>query len=275
MTSDLIFNAITSGENVAITNVAGRGPLVLVCEHASNNVPEEFVDLGLGKQHLNSHIAWDPGALAVAMALSVIFDAPLVATAVSRLVYDCNRPPEAPDAIAEKSEIYDIPGNVGLDQTARQARAEKFYHPFRRALEAVIDMKEKNAVSQATQPPAVISLHSFTPVYKNRKRDFDLGVLHGIDRRLADRVLTYAALAGELTTRRNEPYGPGDGVLHTMTEHAVPRGIPNVMIEIRTDIISNPDQQAAISSRLACYLEEALVDLGVMEAHSVSGTQSQ
>ena len=54
--------------------------------------------------------------------LSAVLDALLVAGQVSRLVYDCNRAPTAPDAIPARSEIYDIPGNRDLvvpEQTGR------------------------------------------------------------------------------------------------------------------------------------------------------------
>jgi predicted N-formylglutamate amidohydrolase len=56
-------------------------------------------NLGLGPAELEAHIAWDIGAEAVARALSAKLDASLVLQRYSRLVYDCNRPPEAPDAM--------------------------------------------------------------------------------------------------------------------------------------------------------------------------------
>ena len=45
----------------------GTSPKVLiVCEHASKYIPPAFHQLGLTTAEAESHIAWDPGALAVA-----------------------------------------------------------------------------------------------------------------------------------------------------------------------------------------------------------------
>src|SRR3546814_12570964 len=54
----------------AIYNRRGRSALVLVCEHASNRMPERYQRLGLSENDLLRHIAWDMGALEVAQARS-------------------------------------------------------------------------------------------------------------------------------------------------------------------------------------------------------------
>ena len=82
---------------VLVFNGEGRSPFVLACEHASNRFPDRFGDLGLTPHQRLMHIAWDPGAYAVALKLSDLLDAPLVASTVSRLVIDCNRAYDAPD----------------------------------------------------------------------------------------------------------------------------------------------------------------------------------
>ncbi len=91
----------------------GEEPVLLVCEHASQRLPERIGSLGLSPDALSSHIAWDPGALAVCRLLSAALDATLVYQRFSRLVYDCNRPPEAESAMPQTSEIFAIPGNQG------------------------------------------------------------------------------------------------------------------------------------------------------------------
>ncbi len=127
-------------ENVELANAAGKAGLLLVCEHASNHIPDGFSKLGLDDEALKSHVAWDPGALSVAKAMSAALDAPLVATTVSRLVYDCNRAIEAKSAIPEKSETYNIPGNAGLSEEDRLARSKRYYQPFRKALTDISQM---------------------------------------------------------------------------------------------------------------------------------------
>ena len=101
----------------------GRAPALLLCEHASNAIPAAYGDLGLDAEAMTSHAAWDPGALDLAQRISQDWGLPLVYGAVSRLVYDCNRPPEAPDAIPARSEMYAIPGNRDLTDASRAARA--------------------------------------------------------------------------------------------------------------------------------------------------------
>jgi len=91
-----------------LTNAAGTSPFLLVCEHASNHIPAQYNDLGLDSDVIQSHAAWDPGALAVSQFMAEILNARLVSSTVSRLVYDCNRPPESDTAIREISEIYQM-----------------------------------------------------------------------------------------------------------------------------------------------------------------------
>lgn len=237
---------------VEVRNASGGGPFLLVCEHASNFIPPEYGTLGLDDAALESHIAWDPGALAVADEMARLLDAPLVAARVSRLVYDCNRPPDSPSAMPAESEIYRIPGNAGLTAGQRQARTQAVYHPFRAALATAID-----AHGARRGPPAIVTVHSFTPVWRGVARAVEVGVLHDDDARLADAMLSAAGDGDGLAVRRNEPYGPEDGVTHTLREHALPRGLANVMIEIRNDLIATPDDARTMAGRLAGWLAAA------------------
>lgn len=241
---------------VEVINPDGRGDVVLVCEHASNFIPADLHDLGLDHDALQSHIAWDPGALAVAKVMAEALDAPLVASRVSRLVHDCNRRPGAQNAIPEKSEIYDIPGNVGLPAEARLSRAIRYFVPFRNALASVIDKRVA-----AGRAPAIVTVHSFTPVYEGVKRDVDVGILHDVDARLADEILRIAEMEGDLAVRRNAPYSPQDGVTYTLSEQAIARGLVNVMIEIRNDLIGDATRQHAMAGRLTRYVKEGLASL--------------
>lgn len=247
---------ISAPGDVLLGNPDGQGRMVILCEHASNTIPEEFAGLGLSAAARQSHIAWDPGALPVASALSTVFDAPLIAPAVSRLVYDCNRAPKAQSAVPEYSEIYEIPGNIGLSAADRLGRVDRFYVPYHRALVAALDR-----AMQATPAPALVTIHSFTPVYRGQRRAIELGILHDADTRLADVLLDISAADGTLTVGRNQPYGPEDGVTYSLAEHALPRGLLNVMIEIRNDLIADRAGQQAMARRLAGYLRAALARL--------------
>lgn len=244
---------MSAGGAVETINAHGAGPVTLACEHASNAIPSEFGDLGLSKQALESHIAWDPGAYAVAQRLSALLDAPLVAQTVSRLVYDCNRPPHASDATPAQSEIYAIPGNADLTEAERAERARRFYEPFRAALAACLDAR-----MAAGQAPVLVTIHTFTPVYFGVRREVELGILHDRDRRLADALLGTLAAERGWIVRRNEPYGPEDGVTHTLADQALPRGLYNVMVEIRNDLVRDASGQERVASLLAQHLKRAV-----------------
>jgi predicted N-formylglutamate amidohydrolase len=247
--SDSPLLTVTDGPSAEVLNMSGRGAFLVVCEHASNRLPAALGDLGLTPDLLQSHIAWDPGAMPVARALSRLLDSPLVAGRFSRLAYDCNRPPEATDAIAARSEVFEVPGNAELGAGERRKRVDEIYAPFREALAA--EMRRR-------PDAAMVTVHSFTPVYKGVPRDVELGVLHDADARLADAVLPRAAAATGLRTARNQPYGPEDGVTHTLKEHALPAGALNVMLEIRNDLLSDEASCDAVAAALATALAAAL-----------------
>lgn len=242
----------SEGQPAAVINADGQSPLVFICEHASHIIPRALGTLGLAPEALTSHIAWDPGALGVAEALSGLFDAPLVAQRFSRLVYDCNRPPEAAGAIPEKSEIYAVPGNARLGPAEKVARAGALYHPFHAAIANLLAGKHG-----AGEAPIIVTVHSFTPIYFGAAREGHLGILHDVDSRLADAMIL--AHGGEdREVRRNWPYGPEDGVTHTLQRHGIANGFLNVMLEIRNDLIATKADQAAWAERLAGLLGAAL-----------------
>ncbi len=237
-------------EVVRTFNPDGRYPLLLICEHASNHIPARFQDLGLAPEARASHVAWDPGALETAMNLSKVLDAPLVHGLISRLVYDCNRPPEATDAMPDRSEIFNIPGNRNLPPEEKTMRIETYYRPFEHRVEETLNA--------SPNLKALVTIHSFTPVYHGEPRAVEIGILHDIDTRLADSVLE---IANGYQIRRNEPYGPADGVTHTLKRHGLSRGLLNVMIEIRNDLIQTPDQCREMAGHLGNWLNAALSNL--------------
>lgn len=254
------------GKSVETINTNGAAPVVLVCEHASKFIPAYLNGLGLSAEAASSHAAWDPGALAVAKHLSAKLDAPLIAQGVSRLVYDCNRPPEAPSAMPEKSEIYEVPGNVALSDDQRLDRVNRYYRPFQEAIAHVIEAKRA-----CGQLPVIITIHSFTPVYNGHRRAVEIGVLHDSDTRFADALLEALRTAEPYDIRRNEPYGPEDGVTHTLIFQAQSRGLLNVMIEVRNDLISTRADQSRIAEVLGETILQVLPQFKTQTAVSGHG----
>ncbi len=246
-----------------VVNAGGASPILLVCEHASNAIPERYDMLGIEPEVAVSHVAWDPGAYDISRGLSERLDATLVAARVSRLVYDCNRPPESPAAMPDKSEIFEIPGNQDLSDAQKRERVENVYQPFRDGLAEVI--------RASAEPRLLVTIHSFTPVYHGAQRDVHIGILHNEDTRLADAMLASAANFTTLDVRRNEPYGPQNGVAHTLIEHGERNGLLNVMIEIRNDLLAAEPDRVIIADLLAKWLAAACADLSASLGLSQAG----
>ena len=245
-------SAATAEQPVAaVDNPQGRSPILLICEHASNRLPRRYGTLGLNASELESHIAWDPGALGVAQELSRLLDAPLIHATVSRLVLDLNREPSAPDSIWTLSERTTIPGNLDLDATERATRVREVYEAFHGAVDAFA-----NARQAAGQLGAVVSIHSFTPVYRDVERPWQIGLIFDRDERYARSLEAGLKQDPALIVGMNEPYSPADRVFHTLERHAERRGLPPLMIEIRNDLNRTQDGQASWAHRLAPLLRE-------------------
>ncbi|RWL80753.1 MAG: N-formylglutamate amidohydrolase [Mesorhizobium sp.] len=230
--------SLATSETVRVTNPGGLSPFVFTCDHASNFLPAEFGTLGLPAEDLSRHIAWDPGALPVASRMAEALDATLVETRVSRLVIDCNRPLDAPDLVPPVSETTVIPGNAGLSEKQRAARIDLAWRPFHDAISQIVD--RRLARGQETR---LVSVHSFTPVYKGKSRPWHIGIIHDDDRRLAAPLISALQRFSGVTVGINEPYSPTDRVYFTLERHARPRGLACAMIEIRNDEIAGETGQ--------------------------------
>lgn len=111
------------------------------------------------------------------------------------------------------------------------------------------------------QQSILVTMHSFTPVYKGKHRDVEIGLLHDDDARLADRLLQVAMNSGLYVVQRNEPYGPKDGVTHTLKEHGLANGLLNVMIEVRNDLIREESGQGVMADFLTGLLLQGMLSL--------------
>lgn len=248
--------ALPISQAVRVERRKTQGDVVLVCEHASNAFPAPFYDtLGLSPAQQSAHIAWDPGALGLARALSRVMKAPLVRACASRLIYDLNRPPHAPGAMPPQSEVHRIPGNQDLSPEERARRTRDLYLPFHRRLSEEIAMRLARG-----DLCALITVHSFTPVFHGQPRRTELGIIHDADDRFARLLEGHARRQTGLRVRMNDPYSAADGVAHTLALHATPMGLPHAMLEIRNDLIADGPAQVAMAARLAPALHAALTD---------------
>ncbi len=223
---------------------------VVVCDHADNSMPGAYQCLGLPPSEFSRHTAFDPGAAAVARVLSRRLEAPAVLANFSRLLIDPNRGEDDPTLIMRVSDGTIVPGNRSIDGEERAHRIARFYAPYHAQVARTIE-----AGLASTVTPAVISIHSFTPVWRGRPRPWHAGVLWDRDPRLARPLIDLLRADGSLIVGDNEPY-TGRLAHDSMNRHATLRGIAHALIEIRQDLIADDAAIEAWAARLTEVLSE-------------------
>ena len=235
-----------------VLNPLGRAKVLLVCDHASRAVPQALAGLGLPESELAKHVGWDIGAAALTCELSRRWDAPAVLSGYSRLVVDCNRVLGEPSSMPAVSDGIRVPANEGLSAEQAATRADECYWPYHTAVAAALDRFAAAGVA-----PAVVSMHSFTPRMNGFERPWEIGVLWDQDPRLAVPLIANLARLHGLTVGDNEPYSARDPHGFTLRHHVIPRGLPNVLLEMRQDEVGSD----AGVLRYADYLETAFAPI--------------
>jgi predicted N-formylglutamate amidohydrolase len=246
-----------------LVNPRGSAAILLVCDHAASTVPRRLGTLGLPAAELQRHIGWDIGAEAVTRGLAARLDARAILASFSRLVVDANRGLDDPSAIARESDGTVIPGNAGLDASARRARVEEIYWPYHRAIAEALDGFGDGG-SAPEPPPALISVHSFTPRLGGVGRPWHIGVLWDRDALFAARLLDALSRCAGLVVGDNEPYSAKIPTDFTVPHHAETRGLPHVTLEIRQDEIDTDAGATRYAALIALALAPILADAGVL-----------
>ena len=215
---------------VGVVNADAPSDLLLVCDHASNRIPQRLGNLGLSMRELESHIAWDPGALPVARALAAQLRAPLVYSNYSRLVIDCNRPPGSSDSIAARSDGTRIPGNRRVAQQEALLRRRTLFDPYHATVDGLLR-------ARAGKTPFLLSIHSFTAVLEGRERPWPIGVCYADDVPWAEPWLTGLQAQLDVPVGDNQPYAVEEGIDYTLPAHVKEHGVPAIMLELRQDDI--------------------------------------
>lgn len=253
--TDTLLDTAFSQSPVKIFNNNGVSKLILICEHASSFIPDALGNLGLAPMDRKSHATWDIGAQELSRVLSKKLDAVLIEGCISRLVYDCNRPPNVPSAFPTQSERIIIPGNQALGLTARQERTDAVYVPFRTTVQSILEDRRT-----AFTLPIVVTIHSFTPVYHGVPRHVEIGILHDEDPTFAQLMMRNAHLLPDRKVALNEPYAKSDGVTHSLAIYGVANGLPNVMLEVRNDLLSDATAIEAVAQDLLKLLLPAIAE---------------
>lgn len=213
--------------------------LVVSVEHASHAVPKGLGDLGLSPSFLRTHHGWDPGAAAVGRRLAKAFAAPLHLGRWTRLVADLNRSAHHRRVVPPDSGRQAIPGNAALTRAAQRERLNRYWSPYREAVEADLDR-----VIATHGRVLHLSVHSFTPRLRGVERNCDIGLLyqpsHAAERAMADRWHLALAEAG-YRVRRNYPYsGRDDGFCMRMRAERPLRTYLGMEIEMNQKCVRRP-----------------------------------
>jgi predicted N-formylglutamate amidohydrolase len=232
-----------------VENLSGTSPILFTADHAGRLIPRALNNLGLAPADLDRHIAWDIGIDATTSQLAKLLDATAVFQTYSRLVIDCNRHPEVPNAFPLISEATPIPGNAKLSGDEKRQRREEIFDPYHEQIERLKAGK------------IYIAMHSFTPVYLGEVRPMQVAVLYNRNPRLSEIMADLLRREGDLAVAVNLPYQVSDETDYGVPVHAEGGGLDYLEIEIRQDLIGGPAGQSAWAQRLARLLPLAVKTL--------------
>ena len=238
-----------------LVNGEAESRVLLVCDHASNHVPAELDNLGLDETMLHRHIAYDIGAADVTRRLAGLLDSPAVLCGTSRLVIDCNRPFQDPTSIPPVSDGVEIPANRDIDAAERQRRIEEYFWPYQSTVEGRL-----KAMLEAGTVPALVSIHSFTPVFDGMERPWHVALLSSRDRRMTEPLLKLLSRDASIVVGDNEPYSGWDPAGYAIHVYGEGLGIPTAVFEVRQDLTDTHHGAEAWAHRLAAALRPVLSD---------------
>lgn len=240
----------------ACETVAGHpaSRLVLLCDHASNRVPPEYGSLGLPPEQFARHIAYDIGARDLTLGLAARLNAHAVLSCFSRLLIDPNRGMDDPTLIMRISDGAAVPGNRDVGDAERQRRIARFHAPYHAAIAGAV-----RQVKAGGHVPFLVSIHSFTPVWRGWPRPWQVGILWDRDEAVARAMIRGFLAQGDLVVGDNEPYhGALEG--DTLNTHGTKPGLPHALIEVRQDLIASKTGVDEWVDRVAKVIEPIMYE---------------
>jgi predicted N-formylglutamate amidohydrolase len=179
--------------------------LLISCEHAGNDVPEEYEHLfAHDPETLQTHRGIDIGALKLTNTIAdELGQEPYVHT-ITRLLVDLNRSVQSPTLFSEFTEQQPI--------EIREDIFTNYYRPHRQQVEERIQQ-----IIDAGNRALHVGIHTFTPIWEGKQRDVDIGFLFDPTRTGEQEFCGYwrkaiSEQSPRLRLRMNQPYrGTMDG----------------------------------------------------------------
>jgi len=186
-----------------------RHKLLITCEHGGNTIPRKYRYLFDNTDILDTHRAFDPGALQLARKIAGYNHCDLKFETISRLLVDQNR------SIGNAS-LFSCYSKL-LSPKERELLLNRYYTPYHQEIHSILQSNRSSKLFTIH-----FSIHSFTPVLNNKIRHADLGLLYDPSRTIEQAVAEQLKECihekiPELRIRKNYPYkGISDGLTSAM-----------------------------------------------------------
>tara|TARA_E500000331_G_scaffold323600_1_gene339305 strand:- start:49 stop:786 length:738 start_codon:yes stop_codon:yes gene_type:complete len=207
-----------------------KNHIIFICDHASNNFPKEFKNLGLNESEINSHIAYDIGAKKITLRLAENLKQSYFISNFSRLLIDLNRNIDDENLIVSKSFGVCIPGNKKISKFEKEKRINFFHEPYHKGLLKIIKKKTKEIKNIF-----IVSIHSFTKCSLDFDRAIEVGLLWNKNINLL-LPLQKKLIEKNIHVGNNFPYS-GFHYNYTLDRINDFKTFNNISIEIRNDLI--------------------------------------
>lgn len=222
--------------------------LILLCEHASPRIPEPWQDLGLPAALLSTHFAWDMGSADLTRQLARRLSATAVLANYSRLFIDINRSPDAPDYMRRDLSGIPVPKNLNISPRERLLRARICCEPFDWAVSARLGIR-----------PALVSVHSFSPVFDGLSRATEIGILWTDDSRIGRALLAAFRTATRFVVGDNDPYDMRSASSGSLFRLGRANGLPFAALEIRSDLLTYGRRTDELVDVIASVFSQVLI----------------
>jgi predicted N-formylglutamate amidohydrolase len=236
-------------------NRKGSAPVLLVADHASPFFPAAMNQLGLADWVIERHVAWDIGSANLAKFLADELDAPLVLAGFSRLIVDPNRNIADSSAFVEISDGIAIPGNMELSEEQKSSRVHSFFKPYHNRIAQRLDQFASNDIV-----PAMIAVHTCSPVFDQIVRPWHIGVMWDKDPRIPVPLMRHFENLDGTCVGDNEPYSGRHPADFTIDHHAEAAGLPHIGFEVRQDLVDTEGGARKWAGILAEGLKPILAD---------------
>lgn len=225
---------------------------VLTCEHADNRIPHYLKNkVAIDQQLLRSHSGWDIAALEMAQIMAGQLKAKVFSFDVTRLLVDGNRNlknKKALSRIARKLDVKD------------QQRLISEYQKYRQDVLSHVQSLRKKANAG---PIFVLSIHSFTPVYKKRTRKTDIGLLFRTQVEKENQFANFVRANfpdKDCAVHFNQPYrGYTDCFLNDISElYLKDKKFVGLFVEFNQRLLKKPKQKELLAKKLSTAVLRAV-----------------